>query len=185
MADAGGLQLLPETRKKIEIKIPGENRPVFIGSVALLVIVISTIGLYLYNSSQENKLANLENDITNLEQKRNKQAEQNILVFDKQSAMLSDLLSKHPYWTTGFSKVEGLLQNQVQFDSLTASTTDDKIDFKAVAANYSTIARQIASFLSDESVEDITLNKVSTLTNGRLEFSMQILFNKNKFLKNK
>lgn len=185
MADLGGLQLLPETRKKIEIRIPGENRLVFVGSAIFLLAVILTAGLYVYKGSLENKLTGLNAEIDALEQKRDKRAEQNILVFNRQVAMLSDLLNKHPYWSTGFSKIESLLQGQVQFDSLTASTADNKVDFKAVAANYSTIARQIASFLSDEAIEDISLNKVSTLTNGRLEFNMQITFNKSKFLKNK
>lgn len=185
MADLGGLQLLPETRKKIEIRIPGENRLVFIGGAIFLLAVILSAGLYVYTGSLESKLTGLDAGIDALEQIRNKQAEQNILVFNRQVAMLSDLLNKHPYWSTGFSKIESLLQNQVQFDSLTASTADNKVDFKAVAANYSTIARQIASFLSDEAIEDIALNKVSTLTNGRLEFNMQILFNKSKFLKNR
>jgi len=96
--------------------------------------------------------------------------------------MLSDLLNKHAYWTTAFSKIEGLTQNQVQFNSITASLADNKIDFKAVAANYTTVARQIAAFLSDESIKDINLNKVNTLTNGRLEFTMQIMFDRSKFL---
>ena len=182
MANTGGLQLLPETRKKIEVKIPGENKMITTGSVLFAVIIILVGGLYFYKNSLENKLAALDLEIATLEQQRNKQAEQNLLVFNKQVSMLSDLLNKHAYWTTAFSKIEGLTQNQVQFNSITASLADNKIDFKAVAANYTTVARQIAAFLSDESIKDINLNKVNTLTNGRLEFTMQIMFDRSKFL---
>ncbi len=182
MADRGGLQLLPETRKKIEVITPGENRLITIGGVVLVIIVILAGGLYFYKNSLEDKLLVLDTEIIALEQQRNKQAEQNILVFNKQASMLSNLLGNHAYWTTAFSKIEGLTQNQVQFNTMNASLVNKRLDFRATAANYTTIARQIAAFLSDESITDVSLNQVSTLTNGRLEFNMQITFNGNKFL---
>lgn len=185
MADISGLQLLPETRKKIEVITPGENRLITAGGVIFAITVVLAGGLYFYKNSLENRLVALDTEIVALEQQRNKQAEQNILIFNKQVSMLSKLLNEHTYWTTAFSKLGGLTQNQVQFSNITTSLSDNKVDFKAVALNYTTIARQIASFLSDESVKDITLNKVNTLTNGRLEFTMQILFDRSKFLKSK
>jgi len=185
MVDRGGLQLLPETRKKIEIITPGENRPLIIGAAVLVLAAILAGGLYFYKNSLENKLASLDTEIASLEQQRNKQAEQNILVFNKQVSILKKLLNEHVYWTTAFSKIEGLTQPQVQLSSLTATVAENKIDFKATAANYTTIARQIAAFLSDESIKDINLSKVNTLTNGRLEFTMQLIFDKSKFLKSR
>lgn len=185
MPNGGGLQLLPETRRKIEIITPGENRLLIIGAAVFVMVAVLAGGLYFYKNYLENKLVSLDAQIVALEQQRNKQAEQNIIIFNKQVSMLSDLLNKHYYWTTGLSKIEGLTQGQVQFDNMTAAVADNKIDFKATAANYTTIARQIAAFVSDESIKDINLNKVNTLTNGRLEFTMQIMFDKSKFLKNR
>ncbi len=182
MPDQGGLQLLPETRKKIEIITPGENRLLIIGAAILAIVVVLAGGLYFYKNSLENKLASLDAEIAALEQSRNRQSEQNILVFNKQLSTLSDRLNKHTYWTTAFSKIEGLTQSQVQFGNLTATAADNRIEFKAMAANYTTIARQIAAFLSDESITNINLSKVNTLTNGRLEFTMQISFDKIRFL---
>ncbi len=185
MPNGGGLQLLPETRKKIEIITPGENRLLIIGAAVLAIVAVLAGGLYFYKNSLENKLVSLDAEIAALEQKRNRQAEQNILVFNKQISMLSNLLNKHAYWTTAFSKIEGLTQSQIQFDSLTATMADNRVDFKATAANYTTIARQIAAFLSDESITDINLNRVNTLTNGQLEFTMQIIFDRDEFLTSK
>jgi len=185
MPDQGGLQLLPEARKKIDIVTPGENRLLIVGGAVLVIVAILSGGLYLYKNSLENKIVSLDTEMVALEQQRNKQAEQNILVFNKQISMLSDLLDKHVYWTTAFSKIEGLTQSQIQFDSLTATLANNKIDLKATAANYTTIARQISAFLSDESVTDINLSRVNTLTNGRLEFIMQIIFDRSKFLENR
>lgn len=165
--------------------VPGENKMIVTGSVVFAIIIILAAGLYFYKNSLENKLSSLDAEMTTLEQQRDKQAEQNILVFNKQVSMLSSLLSDHPYWTSGFSKIESLTQNQVQFENMTTSLAESKINFKAGAANYTTIAKQIAAFLSDESIKDVALNRINTLTNGQLEFTMQILFDKNKFFKNK
>lgn len=182
MSNTGGLQLLPETRKKIDVMTPGENKVIAIGGVMLAIIAVLTGGIYFYQNSLEDKLASLDAKLVTLEQQRNKQTEQNILVFNKQLSMLSNLLNEHAYWTTGLTKIEGLTQPQVQFDSLTATLVDNKVGLKAVAANYTVVARQIAAFLSDESIKDITLSRVNTLTNGRLEFTMQLIFDKSKFL---
>jgi len=185
MPNQGGLQLLPETRKKIEIITPGENRQLIIGATILAIVAVLAGGLYLYKDSLENKLTSLNTELTALEQQRDRQSEQNILIFNKQISMLSNLLDKHTYWTTAFSKIEGLTQNQIQFNSLTATVADNKIDIKATATNYTIIARQIAAFLSDESITDINLSRVNTLTNGQLELSMQIIFDRSKFLTSK
>jgi len=185
MPDQGGLQLLPETRKKIDIITPGENRLIAIGGIIFAIVAVLAGGMYFYQNTLENKLTSLDTEVVSLEEQRNKQAEQNILVFNKQISMLSDILNKHAYWTTAFSKIEGLTQSQVQFNSITATLANNKIDLKATAANYTTIARQIAAFLSDESITDINLNRVNTLTNGQLEFTMQIIFDRSKFLKSK
>lgn len=182
MPDQGGLQLLPETRKRIEIITPGENRLLTIGGVLFAIATVLAGGMYLYQNILENKLVSLDAEIVTLEQQRNKQAEQNILVFNRQVSMLSNLLNGHVYWTSAFSKIESLTQVQVQFNTMTAAVANNKIGFKASAANYTTVARQIAAFLSDDSIADVSLDRVNTLTNGQLEFTMQLTFNRSKFL---
>lgn len=185
MADRGGLQLLPETRKKIEVITPGENRLLVIGGIIFGLVAVLAGGIYFYQTTIEDHLTDLDADLATLEQQRDKQAEKNILIFNKQVAVLSNLLNKHIYWTTGFSKIESLTQTQIQFDTLTATAANNVIGFEATAANYTTIARQIAAFLSDESITDITLSRVNSLTDGRLTFAMQITFDRNKFLTSK
>ncbi len=182
MVERGGLQLLPETRKKIEITTPGENRLITIGSVIFIAAVVLAGGMYLYQNTLENRLMSLDAEIVTFEQQRNKQAEQNILVFNKQVSMLSNLLNDHIYWTSAFSKIESLTQVQVQFNTMTATATTNKLGFEALATNYTTVARQIAAFLSDDSITDISLDQVNTLTNGQLKFKMQLTFDRRKFL---
>src|SRR3989344_3160238 len=79
MPNEGGLQLLPETRKKIEIIIPGENRLLVIGAVVLAISAALAGSLYFYNNYLEDKLVSLDGKLAALEQNRNRQSEQNIL----------------------------------------------------------------------------------------------------------
>jgi len=97
--------------------------------------------------------------------------------------LISTLLDSHVVWSKAFSKVEGLLQPQVQFLSFSAAVSDNRFEFKALATNYTVVARQIAAFVSDDSIKDIALTNVHVLTSGKLEFSIKIEFDKTKFIK--
>ncbi|MBI2062096.1 MAG: hypothetical protein HYT64_00130 [Candidatus Yanofskybacteria bacterium] len=183
MADQNGLQLLPETRRKIEVKIPGENRLIYLGITVLILMIILTSGLYFYQSSLENKKTDLDAQIASLEKERDKKTETNLLTLNKQLSLISTLLDSHIVWSKALSKVENLLQPQVQFLSFSAAVSDNRFEFKALANNYTVVAKQIAAFVSDDSIKDIALNNVHILTSGKLEFSVKIEFDKTKFLK--
>ena len=183
MPDQNGLQLLPETRRKIDIKVPGENRLIYAGITILVIMLVLVGGLYFYKNNLENKKAELDAKIISLEKDRDKKAEANLLTLSKQLTLISTLLDSHVVWSKAFSKVEGLLQPQVQFLSFSAAVSDNRFEFKALATNYTVVARQIAAFVSDDSIKDIALTNVHVLTSGKLEFSIKIEFDKTKFIK--
>ena len=183
MPDQNGLQLLPETRRKIDIKVPGENRLIYAGITVLVIMLVLVGGLYFYKNNLENKKTELDTKIISLEKDRDKKAEANLLTLSKQLTLISTLLDSHVVWSKAFSKVEGLLQPQVQFLSFSAAVSDNRFEFKALATNYTVVARQIAAFVSDDSIKDIALTNVHVLTSGKLEFSIKIEFDKTKFIK--
>lgn len=183
MSDKNGLQLLPETRHKLEIKVPGENRLLYVSSTLLVLVLTITIGLKIYTNSLQTKLVSLNNDLQAIESQRNSKIESQILTFNKQLSLVSGFLKNHILWSKGLGRIENKLQSQVQFESLSGSTDETKLDFTALAANYTVIARQLASLTSEDSINDVTLTNVKTMTSGRLEFSISIRFNKDKFLK--
>lgn len=185
MADKGGIQLLSETRRKLDLSTPGENKIMTIGLIVLVVVFIIYGGLYWYRGHLTNNLTNLDATLTSLEEQRNKKTEQSLSIFQKQTQLISQMLRSHLYWTEGFAKIESLLQNQIQFETFTASSTEGVLNFKALAANYTVIAKQIAAFSSSDAVEDVTLNNVNTLTNGKLQFNMNIKFKPESFLAKK
>ncbi len=182
MPNVGGLQLLPETRKKIEVHVPGQNRLVVLSLVFVLLIAGLYLGLMFYNNSILSSIAQTDEQLAALENSRDKKLEQKLLDLRGQLAVVGPLISSHSFWSQGFTKIQNLVQPQVQFKSISADGTAAKIIFQATAANYTTIAKQIAAFYADDSIADIILNKASSLPTGRVDFTMQLIFNPNKFL---
>lgn len=183
MPDKGGLQLLPETRKKIDIKTPGENRLISVGVVLLIIVLALSGGLWWYGTSLASQVANADTQLVELEKRRDKKAEQNLLTLSKQVGITNQIIQKHTYWSTGFTKIESALQNNVQFKSFSATTGEESVSVHALADNYATIARQIAALVSDDALKDVSLNGVTSLTNGRLDFTLKLDFDSLKFLK--
>ncbi|OGN01001.1 MAG: hypothetical protein A3I26_02460 [Candidatus Yanofskybacteria bacterium RIFCSPLOWO2_02_FULL_43_10] len=183
MPDQNGLQLLPETRRKIEVKVPGENRFIYAGTAVLVLMLVLTGGLYFYKGMLEDTKTGLDAQIINLEKERDKKIEANLLTLSKQLSLISTLLDSHIVWSKALSKIENSLQPQVQFLSFSAAVSDNRFEFKALANNYTVVARQIAALVSDDSIKDIALNNVHVLTNGKLEFSIKLEFDKTKFIK--
>ena len=182
MADKGGLQLLPENRKRIDIKIPGENRLIELGAGLIAIILVVSAGLWWYSGSLNAQITSDDAQLASLEKSRDKGAEQKLITFSKQVSITNQLLQSHVYWSTGLSKVEAALQGNVQFKSLSAVLSEDSLHIRALSDNYTTIAKQLAAFVADDSIKDVTLDGVSTLTNGQLDFSAKVSFDPVKFL---
>ena len=183
MPEKGGLQLLPETRKRTEIKIPGENRMLYIGSV-FVAIVLVTYGAFSFQTTNlEKKIAASDEQLMELEGQRNKQEEKALLTISKQLNTTAQIVKSHVFWSTGLEKMEAAVLPNVQFRSFSALIGDDSIRMRVVADNYVTVAKQLAAFVSDDSIKDVSLEGVNVLTTGKLDFSAKIVFDKSKFLK--
>ena len=184
MADKGGLQLLPENRKRIDVKIPGENRLTYIGAALIVLVLMIVGGLWLYSENLADQITANDEQIAALESQRDTKAEQNLITLSKQVSITSQILKNHIYWSVGLSKIESAVQNNIQFKSLSAVLGEGSLHIRALSDNYTTIARQLAAFVADDSIKDVTLDGLSTLTSGKLDFSTKVEFNKAKFLKN-
>lgn len=181
MADIN-LQLLSETRKKIEVHARGEN--IYFKASIVLVAVIAGLylGARLYRASVVSNIQSVDGDLSALEQKRDKTTEDKLLSLNKKLSVVMPLVASHFYWTDGLARIEKLIQPQVQFKSLSAGVSDKRVNFKAEAANYSVVARQIAAFLGDPAFTNVSVGKVLSLSTGRIEFSIQLDFDSNKLL---
>lgn len=185
MADIGGLQLLPETRKKLEIKVPGVNRPLYFAFTLLIIIIVIFALLIFYTNSLNNRIVSLDQEINSIESKRDKEAEKRILTVHSQLNNVNQVVNSHLFWSKGFGRIESLVIPQIRFDTISANFNERKFDFIALAPNYTTVARQIAAFFTDDALIDVSLNKITVLPTGFLNFNMRLNFDPEKFLKQK
>lgn len=177
-----GIQLLPESRKEIEVKIPGENRLLFLGSAVLIIVVVLFVGLNLYVSSFQAKIDSLDSELKILDSQRDKPAEQLILLAKDQFTAVEGIVSNHIVWSHILRKFQIKTSPQFQFKVMKGSFAENKADIEAEAANYTVIARQISSYLSEEIVKDIKLNEIKLLPSGRISVNMRIIFDQKDIL---
>lgn len=182
MPDIGGLQLLPETRKKIDISLPGQNRPLVLGFIVLTIVIGVYLGLLVYKQSLSSKLLSIDGQLVDLKKSRDKQIENRLLDLNKQLAVVNPLIDSHIFWSEAFTKIQSLVEPQVQFKAISADVLGKKIVITALASNYTAVARQIASFYTLDSITDVVLNKIQNQPAGQVELTMQLFFDPNRLL---
>src|SRR3989344_1280986 len=182
MNDIHDMQLMPGTKKRLGFKVRGENNFLYIGSAILGAALITSFSLARYETYLNSQVEDLDNQILVLEEQRDKAAEDGIIVVKDQLELTSQLLAAHIAWPKAFAKIESLLQGQVQFESMSGNVLESTLDISGFAPNYSIIAKQIASFLSDIGISDVMISKTNSLPNGKIQFDMRLKFNKSDFV---
>ena len=176
-----GLQLLSGTKKRLGIKVPGENRFLYIGSAILGAVIVTSFWLNFSARNFKNELKSLDDQMVALDQKRNKQTEANVRLTQRQLALTSKFVERHLYFSQAILKLSSLIQEQVQIENLSLDLGGN-FNFGGFAANYTVVARQVAAFLADDSVIDLTLGKMESQSDGTIKFAMEIQFDEVKLL---
>ena len=179
------LQLLPGTKKRLGIKVRGENRFLYIGSAILGATLVTMFAFGRYESSLQSRVEQLNTQIADFEKTRNKNEEQNLRLVKERIETANRLLDGHFYWSKALDTVVGLLQSEVRFKSFAGDVTTGKISINVQALNYAVLAKQIASFLTEESISNFTLSKITPAASGILETGIEINFNKERLLQKK
>ena len=175
-------QLLPGTKKRLGIKVPGENKFLYIGSAILGAVLVASFAMDRYTGNLIKQVGDLNGQIIAIDDKRNPEAEKNLKVIKNQIDTASKLLANHVYWTQGLDKISSLIQGQVQLTSV-SDLGSDKIGLGLIATSYSVVAKQISALIYDDSIEDIEVGKITLSSNGRIEFSVSLIFTKSKLTK--
>jgi len=183
LADVNGLQLLPETRKKLKIAIPGQNRLLVLSLIFLALILALYGGLLVYKNKLSGELNRVEEQLVAVEKSRSKSDEEKLLRLKDQLSLVKPLIDSHISWSDGLARIQNLVNPQVQFESLNVNTTRGEYSFRAFGANYAAVAKQIAAFYTDEAIKDVSLGKVLGLPTGRVDFSIQLSLDVGKLLK--
>ncbi len=174
-------QLLPGTKKRLGIKVPGENRFLYVGSAILGAVLVTSFAINRYVDNLTQQIDDINGQISAINQKRDSKGEEILKVTKQQIEITSKLIKGHSYWTQGLYKIASLIQNEVQLQSFTVAI--NKIDIKILATNYATIAKQIASFTYDDSIKDVDVQKITPDANGLLGLTISLVFNESKLIK--
>ncbi len=167
------IQFLQEKRTKIELGTKTRNKLLTTGIVALALVLAAGSVLTYLKSNLTSEIAQIDSDLDALEARRDKKFEGELLVVRKQLGLISSLLDNHIYWSNTLTKIENLLQGQVQVKNLGLDKSLNEVKLGGVAASYSTIAKQIAAFLSDDSIEDVILEGAEVKPTG-IEITMKL-----------
>lgn len=176
-----GLQLLPGTKKRLGIKVPGENRFLYVGSAILGAALVTMFALNRYNISLKEQIKELNSQFVALEEKRNKKDEAELRLIKDRVTLTSDLIRNHTYWSQAFVWFSNLLQSEVQVRGISLEKSG-KMTFSAVAKNYIIIARQLAVILTDDKIKEVKFGGIKTSTDGGLEFGMELKVDLSKII---
>lgn len=183
MADSGGLQLIPQKKRTVEIRRPGENRLLYIGGAILLVFGGIGFAMSQYRGSVESGITEVTAQIEQVaaESRALREDKQKLRILASQLSTATTLVENHIFWTKGLQRVENRLRGDIQITALNANIQDKQLDIRAKSRSFTAIARQISSFYQDNAVLDVSLSRSSANTDGTIEFSMFVKFNEFTF----
>jgi hypothetical protein len=183
MADQGGLQLLPEARKRLEIKVPGQRRFFNISISVFILVAAAAAGSWYYKGKLEEEFSVLDVQLENIDKARDRSAEDRLFTLNRQLRLVSGFLNEHVFWSAGFRRLEKILKPAVQLENVSVSLDNKEIQFRAVAKDFVTISKLLASFASEDGIIDVNLNESTLLPQGVVSFNVKVKFDRAKFLK--
>ncbi len=176
------IQLLSGSRRKLDVAVPGENKPIYIGLVFLVIIGAVFFAVNFYLTHLQERAASLDDEMISLDKKRDKKFEQEALVWNKRLSLAGGLIKNHVVWSEALRKVEALTPAEIQFMNFHATLANDRIELKAIAPSYTVIARSIAALTADAAFTDVALNKITSQPSGLLEYDMTVTFSRGKLI---
>jgi len=178
---SGGIQFLPESRRDIEVIVPGENKLLVIGAILLFLASGIWGGLLWFSSTLEEKVQTKDVELSNLEKQRDKGVEQNLFDAKAQLSQVGAVLDNHFIGSRLLTVLQNRTSPQTQYKKMSIDVEKGAISAEAEALNYTAVAKQIASYLSEDLIKDVNLSESSVQTTGRVLFKMTILFDRGSF----
>ena len=177
-------QLIPGTKKKLGIKVRGENRFLYIASAILGAVLVTSFAFNRYESNQMGQLNTVTDQIGDLENQRDLKNEKELKILQRQIENTESLINRHTYWTQGFSTIASLMQSGVKINSFNYDGLG-KISMDLVALNYNVLAKQIAAFVYEEQIKDVIVSVITPLPNGTVKFDLALVINEKLIKKTK
>jgi hypothetical protein len=153
------------------------------GGIILALLILSLLifgGLLFYKNKIKTNLEDINQEITNLESKRDNSSEFSIYYADKKINLVQNLFKDHVYWSKLFVKIQELVVPEVYFSDLKSTFFEDKLEvvLTGKATTYTALAKQMTGFKEDPLVEKISLTGTTLSEAGGVDFDFSIVFKK-------
>ncbi len=152
--------------------------------IVFIILVLISLGLWGYRLSLQSQEKQLSQEIEQLQGQRNLTLEGDFKEIKKGIDNLKKLLADHIYPTRIFDMIEDLVLPEVYFTQVQVDLIEGKLDLKANAKDYTTLAKQIVVLGDDSRISDIEVNSADMDQSGQvasdLILSLNISFLKGK-----
>jgi len=143
----------------------------------LLLVILIYFGMTGYKNSLIEEKENLEERLAGLTNQRNLETEANFIELKTNIEDLKKVLKIRLYPSNLFEMLEEITLPKVQFTDLDADLSQTKLNLKAEAVDYSTLAKQVTVFEQDSRIKKVDLSGVSLETSGRVVSNLKIELN--------
>ncbi|MBU1255285.1 hypothetical protein KKE74_02140 [Patescibacteria group bacterium] len=167
--DGIGLKSKVSAFGSLSEQITSKNSILMILSIGFLILVILTsLGLWGYQSNLIKNKASLIERIENLQNQRNDDLESNFMELGKRIDGFEKFLDHRIYFSKVFEMMEELTLSQVQFADMNIDLSENKFNLKIEASSYSALAKQVIVFEEDPRIKSIELSKAGLSTYGQV-----------------
>jgi len=143
----------------------------------LLLVILIYFGLTGYKNNLIEERGDLEERLIELTNQRDLGMEANFIELKTGIEDLRKVLENRLYSSKLFEFLEEITLPQVQFTSLEADLSQAKLNLKAEAVDYLTLAKQVVAFEQDSRIEKVDLSEVNLETSGRIVSDLRVELN--------
>lgn len=140
-------------------------------------------GLLLYQRNLDKNLEIINEEIINLETKRDISTEEAMVELDKKITTLKTLFEEHLYWSDLLEKIEELVIPEAYFFDASVDILEGIVTFgvSGGTTSYTNLARQILSFQESPYVNKVQVFNISLDEKLGIKFGLKVNFS-NKIL---
>ncbi|KKT26485.1 MAG: hypothetical protein UW11_C0011G0016 [Parcubacteria group bacterium GW2011_GWA2_43_9b] len=145
------------------------------GGVILAIVLLLWASLALYEKSLNSQINALKKKQAAVFTDKDIDMAAKIVAFDKGALLVQGLLKSHFYTSNLFDKLAAATLPRVQWQSFDMSTKDKTINVNGLAADYSSLAKQILA-LKEGGFSNAKISNISLDKTGRVGFSASFNF---------
>ena len=139
--------LSPSSARKIDVKVPGENRLLYSGVAIFVLILIAIGGLYFYKGLMKRNISTMENSLNSAKERFEPAKIVQLQVLDKRLNASNEILSKHIAISPIFETFQSITLKNISYTKFNYGVDENNnggiiIKMSGIAKGYESIALQ-------------------------------------------